>query len=211
MTASGSDPRGGLLYPFRGDAFARGVLIALIPAIFACVIARAPQLRVSKFLGIDIGIPLDAITLILGAPLYFFIVGGLLARAGRRVGDLGEVWKRSDIWIVRFLVTLLGASAVFLLLQFFLILAPAGTCGRRPHFELLWSTNLGAAQVEHCMSSADEINKNAWWYVEPVILQAWGYVVLVVASLFFLWIGWRAWLARVNPSDLPIIDSGLRE
>lgn len=45
------------------------------------------------------------------------------------------------------------------------------------HFELLWSTNLGAAWDEHCMSSADEINKNAWWYVEPVILQAWGYVV----------------------------------
>lgn len=182
----------GLLYPYLRDGYTRGLLLALVPALIACVIARAPQYGMSKILGIDLPINLDAISLILVSPYYFAVMTWLLLGSARRASVLQE-WHRSEISIVRGLTILFGISALFLLAQFFLVLAPAGTCNQRPHWELLWSIRPAAQPINHCMSAAVEINKTAWFYLEPVFLQAWMQIVLTAVSMVVLYRAWRSW------------------
>lgn len=190
------EPTGSLLYPFLQSGFSRGVLIALVPAIAACVIARAPQFRLDKVLGQDLPISFDAISLTLTAPIYFLVVTWLLLRLAQRSAKPKERWSRSDTAVLRGLVALLGITALFLLVQFFWVLAPAGTCDRLPHLEFLWTVDFQMLQAQHCMSTANEINKTAWYYIQPVILQAWGNILFVGLSLRFLWKAWTVWLSK---------------
>lgn len=108
-----------------------------------------------------------------------------------------QLWSKREINFLRIMVILLGVTAMFMLLQFFLILAPEGTCNQIPHWELLWTLKPAAWKVNHCMSTAAEINKTAWYYVEPVFLQAWGHILLTILSLYFLWRGWRVWQEKL--------------
>jgi hypothetical protein len=194
-TATNEGPSG-LLYPFLQNSFSRGVLIALVPANVACIISRAPQFRLDKILGYDLPISFDAISLILTAPLYFLVVTWLLLRSAQRSDKPKEMWSRGDIAVFRGMVAFLGITAIFMLAQFFLVLAPAGTCPHRPHWELLWTIDFSLHQAEHCMSSAVEINKTAWYYVEPIILQAWVNIVLIGLSLYLLWQAWKSWISK---------------
>jgi len=195
---NGAGDVGGLLYPFLQNNFSRGVLIALVPGVAACVIARAPQFHLGKILGQDLPISFDAISLILGAPPYFLVITWLLLRSAQRSKGPAGMWSPSDIVVLRGLVVLLGLTALFLLAQFFLVLAPVGTCDRRPHFELLWTLSLQMLQAEHCMSSAAEINKTGWYYVQPVILQAWLNIIFVALSLRILWRAWQTWTSKLG-------------
>jgi len=185
--------RQGLLYPYWQDGFSRGLLIALLPAVVSCIITRAPQLRLSKILGTDLPIDFDAISVILVSPYYFIAMTWLLMSSAQR-STQGQQWQRSEINVVRGLSITVGITALFLLAQFFLMLAPAGTCNQRPHWELLWSIRPVAQPVNHCMSTAVEINKAAWCYFEPVFLQAWMHILLTAVSLALLNAAWRSWL-----------------
>ena len=195
--------RQGLLYPYWQGGFPRGLLIALVPALVSCVITRAPQLRVSKILGIDLPITFDAITVILVSPFYFIVMTLLLVSVARRA-SLDQEWQRSEINIVHGLTILFGISALFLLAQFFLVLAPAGACNQRPHWELLWSIRPAAQPINHCMSTAVEINKTPWYYFKPVFFQAWWHIVLTAVSLVLLYRAWRSWSssARRTSSEM---------
>ncbi|MFT3800808.1 MAG: hypothetical protein QM766_06260 [Burkholderiaceae bacterium] len=192
----------GLLYPYWQDGFSRGLLIALVPALIGCVITRAPQFRLSKILGTELPISFDAITIILVSPYYFAAMTWLLLNSARRSSHHQE-WYRSETNIVRGLTILFGISALFLLAQFFLVLAPVGTCDQRPHWELLCSIRPAAQPISHCMNTADEINKTAWYYLEPVFLQAWMHIVLVAFSLVFLYRAWRSWVEKRSEKTEP--------
>lgn len=185
----------GLLYPYWQDGFPRGVLIALVPALIICVITRAPQFILSKILVIDLPIGFDAISVILVSPYYFVVMTWLLLGSAQR-SSFDQKWNKSEINIVRTLTILFGISALFLLAQFFLVLAPAGTCDQRPHWELLWSIQPAAQPINHCMSTAVEINKTAWFYITPVFLQAWMHIVLTAVSLALLYLAWRSWIDK---------------
>lgn len=190
--------KSGLLYPFIHNGFSLGILNALVPAIVACVMARAPQYQVSKLFGQDLPVPLDAISAILVAPLYFLLISGLLFLSAKRASKPKETWTDGDVRFLGGSMALLGVTAIFLLAQFFLILSPAGKCSQRPHWDLLWSTNLGKLQVQHCMSTAAAINQHAWYYLQPVILQAWLNIALVGASLYLMWGAWQLWRRTVR-------------
>ena len=197
-TTTNEDRTGSLLYPFLQNDFSRGVLITLVPAIAACVIARAPQFRLDKVLGQDLPISLDAISMTLTAPIYFLVVTWLLLRLAQRSANPKETWNRGDTAVLRGLIALLGITALFLLVQYFWVLAPVGTCDQRPHLEFLWTLDFRMLQVQHCMSTATEINKTAWYYIQPTILQAWANILFVGLSLRFLWRAWKIWLSKCS-------------
>ena len=185
----------GLLHPFLGDAFARGVMISLAPGLITCIVAIAPQYKITKILGTDLPISFDAISLILVSPCYFAVMTLLLYGAARRT-TYNQVWHRSEINIVKGLITLLALSAAFILIQFFVVLSPAGLCDQRPHWELLWSISPQSQPVNHCMSTAKEINASAWFYLEPVFLQAWAHILLTVGSIFYMRTSWIIWAGK---------------
>jgi hypothetical protein len=184
-----------LLYPFSSNGYSRGVCLALIPAVISCVITRAPQysLQAPEAGGWNLPFPLDAITLILISPFYFLVVSWLLKRTAERAGSPSEKWELSDVRIMTGLTALLGTSAAFLLLQFFLVFAPAGKCDLKLGPNILWNDIPGSLQIQHCMSTAATINAKSWHYIAPLWLHAWLNVILVAISLWLLWSAWRAW------------------
>lgn len=187
--------KNGLLYPFLGDGYAKGILITLIPSLITCIITRAPQYKMSKILGTELPISFDAISLILVSPYYFLVMTILLLGTARRA-SINNMWHKSDIKIIKGLTILLGLSAIFILFQFFLVLAPNGMCDQRPYWELLWSIQAPSQPVSHCMSTAKDINVNAWLYLEPVFLQAWMHILLTIGSLYYLYSAWRVWVSK---------------
>lgn len=172
------------------------------------MIARAPQysLQAPEVGSWKFPFPLDAIKLILIAPFYFLVVSWLLKRVAERAGSPVETWDPGDIRVMAGLTASLGTSAVFLLLQFFLVLAPAGKCDLKFSFRILWSNLPGPLQIQHCMSTATTINEKSWYYVEPLWLQAWLNVALVALSLWFL----RGSLARLARCVTPIVTDNPR-
>lgn len=189
-----------ILYPFLDDGFSKGVLIFLVPATIACVISRAPQYRLESVLGQDLPISLDAISLILVAPIYSIFAAWLLLRLAKRSPATNENWTQTDISAMRGAVVFLGITALFLLIQFFVVLAPVGTCDQRPHMEFLWTFDTSMIQVQHCMSTAEEINKTAWFYLQPIVLQAWANILLTGLSLRILWKAWKIWAFKRTPN-----------
>jgi len=193
---NGSENSPGPIPLLLGNAFSRGVILALVPAVTACVISRAPQITLSELFGQNLPFPLDAISLILIAPLFFLVVSWLLLRTAQLAKASATKWPRSEVFAVEFLTGFLGFTAIFLLFQFFTVLAPDGLCDARPYFNLLWTFDLGMHQAQHCMRLAhDGINKTGWFYMQPMILQAWLNVIFVGASLWLLrraLIVWRA-------------------
>jgi hypothetical protein len=187
-----------VFYPFSSNGFSRSVCFALVPAIISYVIARAPQYHLNKIGGWELPFSFDAIMLILVSPLYFVSVGWLLKRVAERAGPPSEKWEPSDVKVMSGLTTLLGASALFLLVQFFVVLAPAGKCGLKLGFTILWTYVPGPLQVQHCMSTAKEINEKSWYYMQPLMLQAWINIALVALSLWLLWGAWRIWRNKLD-------------
>jgi hypothetical protein len=192
-TRSNSQTEKSILYPFSRNGFSRGVCLALVPAITSCVIAQAPQYHLSKIGSLELPISFDAIMLILISPLYFISVTWLLKRVAERAGSPSEKWEPSDVKVMAGLTALLGASALFLLSRFFVVLAPIGKCDQKLWFGVLWNYIPGPLQIQHCMSTAKEINEKSWYYIEPLILQAWINIALVAVSLWLLWGAWRVW------------------
>lgn len=191
--------RDALLYPYSADSFVKSVCLALIAPLISCIIARAPQYSFKEIGDWKLPLSIDAIFLIVASPLYFISVTWLLKQLAGRLERSNIKWQKSEIFVATGLTALLGISSIFLLVQFFVILSPAGDCASRPHFELLWRHVTGPLQIEHCMSSASEINKQSFYFIEPLIFQAWLNVILTAMSLWLLGQGWWKWWHSVRP------------
>ena len=192
------DGRDSPFFPFSKEPFSRAVLGMLVLALLGCVMARAPQTYLSEIFSVKLPIRLDAVIVIVLAPLFSFISAFLLWRIADRSRESVLVWSSMDIRVLGFLLGLLSLTFLFLLAQFFLALAPEGQCASPPGFSTLWRNIPGDLKINHCMSSASEINKDAWHYFPPVMLQAWINFLLVFAALYFMGLSWKVWHSKVR-------------
>lgn len=193
--SNNTDPKTSLFFPYLSFPYSRAVFLGFVTFFVGCVVARAPQLYLEKIGSVELPFRLDAIKLILISPIASLILAFLLWRLASRVRDPYH-WRSIELATVRFIVFLLGGSFVFMLAQFFLILAPEGQCSSRPSFYILWQYSPGALKINHCMSSAGDINNTAFYYLDPMILHGWINIVLVVAAIVLVVLSWREWRSK---------------
>lgn len=177
--------------------------------LIACWIARAPTSYTGNWpvVGDKLPIELSAVYFILIGPIIGAVLAGaiwvLIANGWGADGSTRFLANRRNEGIaLAALFCLIVAAETFLSAQYFLILAPEKLCGSRPHFEFLW-TNFPTGQVTHCMSRTTDINKNAPYYIEPPVAQAWGHVLWPLLTLGCLTGAWRSWRSAAAWSRRP--------
>jgi hypothetical protein len=185
---------------FFRDTFCRWMVTALAVTLLACVVCQAPELSLTHISSFKSPIQIDAIRIILAAPLGLVLVSFLLWRLADQSKTRASSLAAPDRTAMTVVFGLLAIAHLFLWSRFFLLLAPAGVspnCLERLGFRTFVQSFGGETQSCHVMSSAKAINPTAWFFVNPVSLQAWGNTILVIIALFFLS---RAWLSWSKPS-----------
>jgi hypothetical protein len=191
----GSDSDDNKLVFFK-DTFCRWMVTALGVSILACVICQAPELSLTQIGSFKSPIQIDAIRIILVAPICLVLVSFLLWRLADQSKIRASALAPPDRTAMTVVIGLFALAHLFLWSRFFLLLAPAGAspnCAERVGFGMLVRSFGGETQSCHVMSSAKAINPSAWYFVNPVPLQAWGSTLLVIVALYFLLRVWRCW------------------
>lgn len=181
---------------FFKDAFCRWMLIALGVGILACVICQAPELSLTHIGSFKSPIQIDAIRIILAAPIGLVLASFLLWRLADQSKTRASSLTAPDRTAMTIVFGLFAIAHLFLWSRFFLLLAPAGVspnCLERSGFRMFVQSFGGETQSCHVMSSAKAINPTAWFFVNPVPLQAWGNTFLVIIALYFLFRAWNSW------------------
>ncbi len=107
-----------------------------------------------------------------------------------------KTWTGPDRIVAACLFVLPVLCAAFLSLQFFLLLAPHGTCLDFNGCRYLMDFKLEAFQPEYCMGLPPETRSHTPWLIEPPVLQGWVQLILPIAVALLLGRAWRAWTSK---------------
>jgi hypothetical protein len=136
--------------------------------ILGCMIARAPTLLGKvNVAGIDLNLNAGYV-LVLGPLL--LLIGIVWAASG--VSRPFRISGKSGL-APGVIMTVPVLSAGFIVLQFFLLLAPKGECLTFDRWRYLFDFSLRAFQPEYCMGASDEVQRSLPWLLNPPIVQGW--------------------------------------
>jgi len=182
--------------PLLGDLTTRRLAIVNAAGLVACVVARAPTLLTKlKIPIIDIELGLNAGYVLVFGPLAVAVAAAVIWYLIPRTPVKG-VWTAVDKGIVGFLFALLPVICAFLSLQFFLLLAPPGTCPTFDRWRFITDIRLKAFKPEYCMGLPSAMQDIMPWLLDPPIVQGWLQVVLPLVVAAAMISGWRNWSAR---------------
>jgi hypothetical protein len=187
---SGSD------IPLLGDSTTRRLAIVNAAGLVACVVARAPTLLTEvKIPIIDVKLGLNAGYVLVFGPLAVAVAAAVIWYLIPRTPVKGA-WTAVDKGIVGFLFALLPVICAFLSLQFFLLLAPPGTCPTFERWRYLTDIHLEAFKPEYCMGLPSATEDSMPWLLDPPIVQGWLQLLLPLVVAAAMISGWRTWSAR---------------
>jgi hypothetical protein len=182
--------------PLLGDLTTRRLAIVNAAGLVACVVARAPTLLTKlKIPVVDVELGLNAGYVLIFGPLAAAVAAAVIAYLIPRTPVKG-VWTAVDKGIVGFLFALLPVICAFLSLQFFLLLAPPGTCPTFDRWRYLTDIHLEPFKPEYCMGLPPATQQSMPWLLDPPIVQGWLQVLLPLVAAAVMIAGWRSWSAR---------------
>jgi hypothetical protein len=182
--------------PLLVDATMRRLAIIGAAGIIACIVSRAPTLlQEVKIPVLDVKLGLNAGYVLVFGPLLVFFAAITVWYLTPRT-RLGGAWTISDRQIAAFLFVLPVVIAAFLTLQFFLLLAPPGTCPTFDRWRYLTDFHLEAFQPEYCVGLPSETQKSMPWLIDPPILQGWVQVALPALVALVMGATWHTWLSK---------------
>jgi hypothetical protein len=182
--------------PLLGDATIRRLAFIDAAGVIACIISRPPTLFSElKIPLIDVKLDLNAGYILVFGPLVIFLAGivtwYLVPRTPTQRG-----WTPSDRRVAAVLFGLLPIICAFISLQFFLLLAPPGTCPSFDRWRYLVDFRLSAFKPEYCMGLPSATQERMPWLIEPPIVQAWAQVLFPMGAAVTMLQAWRSWLPR---------------
>ena len=180
--------------PVLTDLSLRRFAVVGAAGLLGCVIARAPTLA-NK-----LTIPILNVGLVPNAG-YVLVFGPLLLLAGIFWAAYGASdqtasrnhWGKLDWALAGFLFALPFLSATFLVLQFFLLLAPKGECLTFNRLRYLTDMSLPAFPPEYCMGLPAETQARLPWIMWPPMLLGWLQVLIPLIALALTAWGWGRW------------------
>jgi hypothetical protein len=182
--------------PLLGDPTTRRLAIVNAAGLVACIVSRAPTLLTeAKIPVIDVKLDLNAGYVLIFGPLAAAVAAAVIWYLIPRTPVKGA-WTAVDKGIVAFLFALLPVICGFLALQFFLLLAPPGSCPSFDRWHYLTGIHLKAFKPEYCMGLPSATQESMPWLLDPPIVQAWLQVLLPLITAMAMIAGWRSWSGR---------------
>jgi hypothetical protein len=181
---------------FFKDTFCRWMVTALLTCIVAWIICRDPNLTTAEISGYKLSFPLNAVSIILFAPIALAISDFLLWRFASVSNSRSGSLELPDRFAMHGVIAFLAICHLVLWAQFFVAVGQQEKCGANIEplgFRVLVKWTGGEGQACHVMSSAKIINEKAWYFTGSVTLQAWFNTLMVAVALYFLLRAWRSW------------------